>query len=195
MFDALAYITLRRRQGIGARSGLHVAVGYSLSLSTTRQGVGVPNRLPIVRMVIATDARLPRFSTPLSCGIDRASSPLVLRQSARVCSSAAPALQCRPHRDSGYFEAGGRAEAVHRELSRQMDVLIQGALDYAEGHALRQLQPDHRRGAGGGGRRRLRPRRAGAAVRHRPPVPAPLQAHAARRADAEFLLYGSGTSA
>ena len=32
------------------------------------------------------------------------------------------------------FEAGGGAEAVHRELTRQTDVLIQGALDYAEGH-------------------------------------------------------------
>jgi [protein-PII] uridylyltransferase len=32
----------------------------------------------------------------------------------------------------GYFEAGGSAEVVHRELSRQMDGLVQGALDYAD---------------------------------------------------------------
>ena len=51
------------------------------------------------------------------------------------------------------------------------------------GPRLRHVEPEHRRGAGGGGGRRLRPRRAGAAVRRRPPVPAPLQAHAARRAD------------
>ena len=30
-----------------------------------------------------------------------------------------------------YFEAGGSAEIVHRELSRQMDALIQGTLDFA----------------------------------------------------------------
>ncbi len=30
-----------------------------------------------------------------------------------------------------YFEAGGSAEVVHRELSRQMDALIQGILDFA----------------------------------------------------------------
>ena len=31
----------------------------------------------------------------------------------------------------GYFEAGGSAEVVHHELSRQMDGLVQGALDFA----------------------------------------------------------------
>src|SRR5262245_60607428 len=30
-----------------------------------------------------------------------------------------------------YFEAGGSAEIVHRELSRQMDALVQGTLDFA----------------------------------------------------------------
>jgi [protein-PII] uridylyltransferase len=31
-----------------------------------------------------------------------------------------------------YFEAGGSAELVHRELSRQMDALVQGTLDFAQ---------------------------------------------------------------
>ena len=39
------------------------------------------------------------------------------------------------------FEAGGGAEAVHRELTRQTDVLIQGALDYAEGHVYGTSNP------------------------------------------------------
>jgi [protein-PII] uridylyltransferase len=31
-----------------------------------------------------------------------------------------------------YFEAGGNAELVHRELSRQMDAIVQGTLDFAQ---------------------------------------------------------------
>ena len=31
-----------------------------------------------------------------------------------------------------YFEGGGSAEVVHRELSRQMDALVQGTLDFAQ---------------------------------------------------------------
>ena len=103
------------------------------------------------------------------------------RRPARAASRAAAG---RPRaRYQAYFEAGGSAEVVHHELSRQMDAVIQGTLDFAQARALRQLQPDHGRGAGGGRRRRLRPPGAGARLRHRSAVPLPLQAHAPCRAD------------
>ena len=40
-----------------------------------------------------------------------------------------------------YFEAGGSAEVVHHELSRQMDGLIQGALDFADRKVYAQPNP------------------------------------------------------
>jgi [protein-PII] uridylyltransferase len=39
------------------------------------------------------------------------------------------------------FEGGGGAEMVHRELSRQMDALIQGTLDLAHAHLYRSSNP------------------------------------------------------
>ena len=81
-----------------------------------------------------------------------------------------------------YFEAGGSAEVVHHELARQMDGLIQGGLDFADRELYAHPNPDHRRAAGGDRGRRLRPGRAGAGLRHRPALPAPLQAHADGRA-------------
>lgn len=41
----------------------------------------------------------------------------------------------------GFFEAGGSADAVHQELARQMDALVRGALDYADGHLYRRANP------------------------------------------------------
>ena len=40
-----------------------------------------------------------------------------------------------------YFEAGGSAEVVHHELSRQMDAVIQGTLDYARSHVYGASNP------------------------------------------------------
>ena len=51
------------------------------------------------------------------------------------CRPARPAARAAAARagprSSAYFEAGGSAELVHRELSRQMDALVQGTLDFA----------------------------------------------------------------
>jgi [protein-PII] uridylyltransferase len=40
-----------------------------------------------------------------------------------------------------FFEAGGSAETVHRELARQMDGLIQGCLDFADERLYRRANP------------------------------------------------------
>ena len=40
-----------------------------------------------------------------------------------------------------YFEAGGSAEVVHHELSRHMDAVIQGTLDFARSNAYGTSNP------------------------------------------------------
>ncbi len=40
-----------------------------------------------------------------------------------------------------YFEAGGSAEVVHHELAKQMDAILQGALDYADQRLFHRANP------------------------------------------------------
>jgi [protein-PII] uridylyltransferase len=40
-----------------------------------------------------------------------------------------------------FFEAGGSADAVHQELARQMDGIVQGALEHADRHLCRRANP------------------------------------------------------
>ena len=64
--------------------------------------------------------------------------PLVAARRRRPAGAAARAAAGAAAREiQAYFEAGGSAEVVHRELSRQMDAVIQGTLDFAQAAALR----------------------------------------------------------
>ena len=123
-----------------------------------------------------------RSSTPRACATRSRSIPASRRRvpgcsisCASSCSGAGPrsrpifeARRQRRGRASRAQPADGRAGPGHARLR--------------PGAPLRQLQPDHRRGAGRGRGRRLRPAGAGARLGHRPAVPVPLQAHAACRA-------------
>ena len=42
---------------------------------------------------------------------------------------------------AAYFEAGGSAEVVHRELSRQMDAVVQGTLDFGQARLYGSANP------------------------------------------------------
>ena len=66
--------------------------------------------------------------------------------------------------------------AAARALSGLQDAIIQVIYDFADQACLLRAEPDQRRAHRRGGDRRLWPRRAGAGLRHRSAVPAPLQA-------------------
>ena len=81
------------------------------------------------------------------------------------------------------FEADNDAEAAIADYCRLIDALIQVLLDHALAKVFRRRQSDRRRAHGGGRGGRLWPRGAGAVLRHRSAVPAPLQADGPHRAD------------
>ena len=83
-------------------------------------------------------------------------------------------------------DGGGTACATR--LSHLMDEVIRALYDFAATQVYRSASPS-RRAHGGGGGRRLRPRHAGAGLRHRSAVPAALQADAWGEQIVEYMLY------
>ena len=80
------------------------------------------------------------------------------------------------------MEDGGGTACAAR-LSHLMDEMIRALYDFAVDPCLPREEPVRGRAHGRGRGRRLRPRHAGAGLRHRPAVPAALQADAVGRAD------------
>ena len=93
------------------------------------------------------------------------------------------------------MEDGGGTACAAR-LSHLMDEIIRALYDFAATHVYRSKNPSAGRAHGGGGGRRLRPRHAGAGLRHRPAVPAALQADAVGRAGRRIhALHAVGSRA
>ena len=93
------------------------------------------------------------------------------------------------------MEDGGGTACAAR-LSHLMDEIIRALYDFAVDACLPLEEPVGGRAHGGGRGRRLRPRHAGAGLRHRPAVPAARQADALGRADRRIhALHAVGPGA